>query len=185
MKFAVRSITVIIVLLLLVSCVPTEARVQEAIMQTQAAQPTATSTPEPTATNTPEPTATATPEPTNTPEPTSTPGIKGCTDFQIKILGTYYVAQTAKLSVIMEQLRSTYIVTDEMLAKADALAHEAREYPAPACAFAADEQFYFYIDYTAHSLLMLKNGDYDANKVDLVHALEATKQFRIEFDKLK
>jgi hypothetical protein len=59
MKSVMRSITVIIILLLLVSCAPTEARVQEAIMQTQAAQPTATGTPEPT--------ATATPEPTNTP----------------------------------------------------------------------------------------------------------------------
>jgi hypothetical protein len=64
MKSAVRFITVIIILLLLVSCVPTETKVQEAIMQTQAAQPTATSTPEPTATATLEPT------PTNTPEPT-------------------------------------------------------------------------------------------------------------------
>jgi hypothetical protein len=40
MKSAMRFITVIIILLLFVSCAPTEAKVQEAIMQTQAAQPT-------------------------------------------------------------------------------------------------------------------------------------------------
>jgi hypothetical protein len=78
MKSAMRFITVIIILLLLVSCVPTEARVQEAIMQTQAAQPTATSTPEPTAT------ATAQPAPTNTPEPTATatPEYCGRTEYK-------------------------------------------------------------------------------------------------------
>jgi PBP1b-binding outer membrane lipoprotein LpoB len=42
MKSAMRFITVINILLFLVSCAPTEARVQEAIMQTQATQPTAT-----------------------------------------------------------------------------------------------------------------------------------------------
>lgn len=67
MKFTMRFITAIIILLLLVSCVPTEAQIQEAIMQTQTAQPTATNTPEPTAT--PAPTTTATPAPTTTATP--------------------------------------------------------------------------------------------------------------------
>jgi hypothetical protein len=339
MKSAVRFITVIIILLLLVSCVPTETKVQEAIMQTQAAQPTATSTPEPTATATLEPTPTNTPEPTNLPEPTNTPeptstpnpntiasdfiyyfkdnfqfyakkltprvevelikfvfeydsesdlnliletksgevviqektplyyslaqltsdleedqklpkGIKevlfvfrnndleireqavldwevllayvenditndqlfaairtpqatlepaatsmpqptsvpkskGCTDFQIKVLGTYYVAQTAKFEVIMKQMRSTLIVTDEMIAEAAALTNAAFEYPAPACAFAAADQFYQFLAYSAHSLLTLRDGDYASSEAASANANIAAENFAIEFGKLK
>jgi hypothetical protein len=62
---------------LLAGCGPSEADIQAAIAQTEAAKPTNTLTPEPTNTPepspTPEPTHTNTPEPSPTPEPTPTP----------------------------------------------------------------------------------------------------------------
>ncbi len=59
---------VLVLLLLLSACSPSEAQVATAIAQTETAKPTATFTPQPTATQTPEPTRTSTPtlEPTPT-----------------------------------------------------------------------------------------------------------------------
>lgn len=59
----VKNVIIIIIsLVFLVSCSPSEAQIQAAINQTEAARPTLTST----VTNTPEPTMTPTPEPTST-----------------------------------------------------------------------------------------------------------------------
>jgi hypothetical protein len=57
-----------VLIIILTACTPSEAQIQEALEQTQAAQPTITKTPKPT----------LTPEPTNTPtiEPSPTPNYK-------------------------------------------------------------------------------------------------------------
>ena len=61
---------VIVLLLLLAACSPSDAQIATAIAQTELAKPTATVTPEPTAT--PTQTATPTKRPTSTPKPTNT-----------------------------------------------------------------------------------------------------------------
>lgn len=61
---------VIVLLLLLSACSPSQAQIATAIAQTETAKPTATGTPEPTATPTPVPTSTPTSTPTIEPTPT-------------------------------------------------------------------------------------------------------------------
>jgi hypothetical protein len=65
----------VLFVILLSGCGPSEADIQAAIAQTEAARPTNTATPEPTntPTHTPQPTATLTPTATKTPRPTLTP----------------------------------------------------------------------------------------------------------------
>lgn len=72
MKLKKSSFILLMILILLSACSPTEKAMQKALSQTQNAQPILTNTPEPTATLEPTPTSTATPEPTSTPEPTAT-----------------------------------------------------------------------------------------------------------------
>jgi hypothetical protein len=68
-------ITAVLFVILLSGCSPSEADIQAAIAQTEAARSTDTATPEPTntPTHTPQPTYTLTPTATNTPRPTLTP----------------------------------------------------------------------------------------------------------------
>lgn len=58
------SSRIVVLLLLLSACNPSEAQIATAIAQTEIAKPTATGTPEPTATQTPTPTPTIEPTPT-------------------------------------------------------------------------------------------------------------------------
>ena len=68
-------IVAVMFVILICGCGPSEADIQAAIAQTEAARPTNTATPEPThtPTHTPQPTATLTPTATKTPRPTLTP----------------------------------------------------------------------------------------------------------------